>query len=102
MKEDQKHSISKSDDLQNLLIKLTVKARAEKAWLLYEFLLSLNPPDKLNDAHAWKRYSSLYPLSTEYHFQVNWKKNWLDILERGSNIKSTKLQILRNAAAKIL
>ena len=52
MKEDQKHIISKSDDLQKLLIKLTVKARAEKAWLLHEFLFSLNPPDKLNDAHA--------------------------------------------------
>ena len=52
MKEDQKHIISKSDDLQKLLIKLTVKARAERAWLLYEFLFSLNPPDKLNDAHA--------------------------------------------------
>ena len=34
------------DDLQNLLIKLTVKASSEKAWLLYEFPLSLNPGDK--------------------------------------------------------
>ena len=31
------------DDLQNLLIKLTVKASSEKAWLLYEFSFSLNP-----------------------------------------------------------
>ena len=30
------------DDLQNLLIKLTVKASSEKAWLLYEFPFSLN------------------------------------------------------------
>ena len=39
-------------DLQNLLIKLTVKASSEKAWLLYEFPFSLNPGDKPNDAHA--------------------------------------------------
>ena len=31
------------DDLQNLLIKLTVKASPEKAWLLYEVTFSLNP-----------------------------------------------------------
>ena len=36
------------DDLQNLLTKLTVKARAEKAWLLYEFPFSVNPHDKPN------------------------------------------------------
>ena len=30
------------DDLQNLLIKLSVKASSEKAWLLYEFPFSLN------------------------------------------------------------
>ena len=40
------------DDLQNLLIKLTVKASSEKAWLLYEFPFSLNPVDKPNDAQA--------------------------------------------------
>ena len=40
------------DDLQNLLIKLTVKASSEKAWLLYEFPFSLNPGDKPNDAQA--------------------------------------------------
>ena len=40
------------DGLQNLLIKLTVKARSEKAWLLYEFPFSLNPGDKPNDAQA--------------------------------------------------
>ena len=51
------------DDLQNLLIKLTVKASSEKAWLLYEFPFSLNPGDKPNDAQAWKNYSSLYPVS---------------------------------------
>ena len=39
-----------SDDLQNLLIKLTVKASAAKTWLLYEFPFSLNPSDKPNDA----------------------------------------------------
>ena len=42
------------DDLQNLLIKLTVKVSSEKAWLglLCEFPLSLNPSDKPNDAQA--------------------------------------------------
>ena len=40
------------NDLQNLLIKLTVKASSEKAWLLYEFPFSLNPGDKPNDAQA--------------------------------------------------
>ena len=39
-------------DLQNLLIKLTVKASSEKAWLLYEFPFSLNPGGKPNDAQA--------------------------------------------------
>ena len=41
-------------DLQNLLIKLTVKASSEKAWLaiLYEFPFSLNPGDKPNDAQV--------------------------------------------------
>ena len=48
------------EDLQNLLIKLTVKARAEKAWLLYEFPFSLNPSEKPNDAQKLKSYSSLY------------------------------------------
>ena len=38
------------DDLQNLLIKLTVKASLEKAWLLYEFSFSLNPGDKPNNS----------------------------------------------------
>ena len=37
-----------SDNLQNLLTKLTVKARAEKAWLLYEFPFSVKPRDKPN------------------------------------------------------
>ena len=52
LKEDQKESIWKLDDLQNLLIKLTVKARAEKAWLLCEFPFSLNPSDESNDAQT--------------------------------------------------
>ena len=39
------------DDLQNLLINLTVKASSEK-WLLYEFPFDLNPGDKPNDAQA--------------------------------------------------
>ena len=39
------------DDLQILLIKLTVKFSAEKTWLLYyEFSFSLNSCDKPNDA----------------------------------------------------
>ena len=33
-------------DLQNLLIKLTVKVSAGKAWLLYVFPFNLNPGDK--------------------------------------------------------
>ena len=63
------------DDLQNLLIKLTVKAIQEKTWLLYEFPFSLNPGDKSNDAQASKNYSSLYPVNTEDQFQANSKKN---------------------------
>ena len=65
LKEDQKESLSKLDDLQNLLIKLTVKVRAEKAWILYEFPFSLNPSDESNDAQTSRSYSSLYPVSTE-------------------------------------
>ena len=42
------------DDLQNLLIKLTVKPSSEKAWLLYDFPFSLDLGDKPNDAQAWK------------------------------------------------
>ena len=40
------------DDLQNFLIKLTIKASSEKAWLLYEFPFSLNPGYKPNNAQA--------------------------------------------------
>ena len=40
------------DDLQKLLIKLTVKPSSDKGWLLYEFPFSLNPGDKSNDAQA--------------------------------------------------
>ena len=40
------------DDFQNLLIKLTVKANSQKAWLLYEFPFSLNAGDKPNDAQT--------------------------------------------------
>ena len=75
MKEDQKGSISKLDNVQNLLVKLTVKVSAGKAWLLYEFTFSLNPGDKPNDAQASKRYSLLYPVSTEDQFKENSKKN---------------------------
>ena len=75
-KDEGKRKVSQDlDDLQNLLIKLTVKASSEKAWLLYEFPFSLNPGDKPNDAQASKNYSSLYPLSTEDQFQANSKKN---------------------------
>ena len=69
------------DNLQNLLIKLTVKASSEKAWLLYEFPFSLNPGDKPNDAQGWNNYSSLYAVSTEDQFQADSKKNWWNILE---------------------
>ena len=52
-KDEGKRKVSQDlDDLQNLLIKLTVKASSEKAWLLYEFPFSLNPSDKPNDAQA--------------------------------------------------
>ena len=74
------------DDLQNLLIKLTVKASSEKAWLLYEFPFSLNPGDKPNDAQTWKNYSSLY---TEDQFQANSEKKMMGHF-RGSKIKPTK------------
>ena len=40
------------DYLQNLLINLTVKSSAEKAWLLYDFPFSLNPGDKPNDVQT--------------------------------------------------
>ena len=40
------------DNLQNLLIKLTVKASSGKAWLLYESPFSLNPGNKPNDAQT--------------------------------------------------
>ena len=42
------------DDLQNLLIKLTVKVSSEKWWLglLYDFPISLNQGDKPNYAQA--------------------------------------------------
>ena len=40
-KDEGKRKVSQDlDDLQNLLIKLTVKASSEKAWLLYEFPFS--------------------------------------------------------------
>ena len=52
-KDEGKRKVSQDlDDLQNLLIKLTVKASSEKAWLLYEFPFSLNPGDKPNDPQA--------------------------------------------------
>ena len=63
-------------DLQNLQIKLTLKAGSEKAQVLYyEFVFSLNPCDKPNDAEALKSYSSLYSAITEDQFQKNSKKN---------------------------
>ena len=40
------------ENLQKMLITLTVKANSEKAWLLYEYPVSLNPGDKPNDAQA--------------------------------------------------
>ena len=65
-KDEGKRKVSQDlDDLQNLLIKLTVKASSEKAWLLYEFSFSL----------------SLYLVSTEDQFQANSKKNWWNISE---------------------
>ena len=52
-KDEGKRKVSQDlDDLQNLLIKLTVKASSEKAWLLYEFPFSLNPGGKPNDAQT--------------------------------------------------
>ena len=63
------------DNLQNLLIKWSGNASAEKAWLLYEFPFRLNPGGKPNDAQTWKNYSSLCLVSTEDQFQANSKKN---------------------------
>ena len=40
------------DYLQNLLVNLTGKSSAEKAWLLYDFPFSLNPGDKPNDVQT--------------------------------------------------
>ena len=52
-KDEGKRKVSQDlDDLQNLLIKLTVKASSEKAWLLYEFSFSLNPGDKPKDSQT--------------------------------------------------
>ena len=65
------------DDLQNLLVKLTVKGSSDKAWLLYKCPFSLNPGDKPNHAQACRNYSSLYPVSTEDQFQAN-SKNILE------------------------
>ena len=76
------------DDLQNLLRKLTVKARVVKAWLLYEFPFSLIPCDKPNDAQKSKSYSSLYAAITEDQFQACSKKKVRYIT--GRNIKPTK------------
>ena len=73
-----KRKISQNlEDLENLLIKLTVKVSSEKAWLglFYEFPFSLNPGDKPNDAQVRKKYSSLYPVCTEDQFQANSMKN---------------------------
>ena len=54
------------DNFQNLLIKLTSKASGEKAWVIYEFLFSLNPGGKLNNAHTWKNYPSLCPVPSKF------------------------------------
>ena len=80
-KDNQKDRISKLDDLQNLLIRLTFKASAEKVWLLYEFPSSLNLGDKPNNVQTWQRCSSLYLVRREDQFWVNSKRNWLDIVE---------------------
>ena len=39
----------------NFPINVTVKAKAEKAWLLYEFPFSVNPSDILNVMHRHER-----------------------------------------------
>ena len=61
------------DNLQNLLIKLTVKASS--GWLLYEFPFSLNPGNKPNNAQALKNYTSLYQVTLEDQFQANSTEN---------------------------
>ena len=60
------------DDLQNLLIKWTDKASAEKAWILSEIPFSLNPGDKNQIMHQLER---------EDQFLTNLKKKWWNILE---------------------
>ena len=45
LQENQMQNISKFRNLQNLLIKFTVKDSSEKAWLLYEFPFSSKPGD---------------------------------------------------------
>ena len=66
LRENQKESISKFRLPSKLADKINCLSQLrEKAWLLYEFPVSLNPGDKPNDAQVWKNYSSLYPVSTE-------------------------------------
>ena len=79
------------EDLQYLLIKLTVKqASSEKAWLLYEFPFSLNLGDKPIDAQTWKNYSSFYPVP-KYRKPVPSKfKGKLMEHFRDSKLKPTK------------
>ena len=42
------------------------KARAEKAWLLHEFLFDLNPSYIPNNALTWQSDSSSYPIITSF------------------------------------
>ena len=81
--EVQRTVYQKLDNLTNLLINVTVKARADK-----DGYLPNDVPNNIpNDADTWKSHSSLYPVIKEDQFQSHWKKNWWVI--RGSKINPT-------------
>ena len=67
LQENQKESIWKVRRPLKLADKVKL-AQRKRGYLLYEFPFGLNPGDKPNDAQAWKKYSLLYPVSTEDQF----------------------------------
>ena len=76
LKENLKNNISRFRRPPKLHDKIfTIIARAEKAWLLYEFPYNLNPSDMPNDAQTSKSDSPLHPVINEDQFQAYSKKN---------------------------
>ena len=76
------------DNLPNLLIKLTVKASAEKVWLSYEFQFSFNPGYNKKWCTDMKNCLSLYLVSRRLG-QSKFKKKLMGHF-RDNKIKSTK------------